>query len=90
MEVEDLVAAMRTLLEATSWTDWWFYDAKPFSMRDTNKKTKVQCLFVTGTRMHLLVTKTALMICANSMLKQCDAVLGKVKDNISSDSFMDL
>ena len=39
-EVEDVEAAARTLLEATSEIDWWFYAAKSLGMRDTSEKTK--------------------------------------------------
>ena len=50
---------------------------------------KVKHLFVAGARCQLLVAKTASTMWGNLILKRCDAVLVKVKDNIS-DSFMDL
>ena len=37
-----------------------------------------------------MVSKTALMIWASSLLRQCDAALGKLKDNISFKSYIEL
>ena len=87
-ELKDLEATVRTLLEVTSWRNWWFYIAK--SLCDTSEKAKVQHLLVVSARMQLLVAKTASTIWANSTLKWCDAMLGKVKDNISFELFIEL
>ena len=43
-----------------------------------------------GTRCQLLVAKTASTLWANFVLKRRDAVLAKVKDSISLESFMEL
>ena len=51
---------------------------------------RLKCLFVAGVYCQLLVAKTALPIWANLLLKHQDAVLGKIKDDISFESFMDL
>ena len=47
-------------------------------------------LCVAGARCQLLVAKTASIVWANLVLKWRDAVLTKVKDSISFESFMDL
>ena len=49
-EMEDMEAAIRTLLEAAFWMDWWFDTAKPLVMKDAREKAKVHRFFVTGTR----------------------------------------
>ena len=82
---EDLEAAGRTLLEETFWMDWWTCTTKSFS-----DMAKVRLLFVEGARCQLRVAKTVSTICVNALLKRCDAILGKVKNNISYESFMEL
>ena len=81
-KVEDLKAAERTLLKVTSWIDWWFYAAKSLAMQDI-RRAKVELFFVAGARTILLVAKTASTIWENTLLKCCDALLGKMKGNIS-------
>ena len=34
IEIEDLKATVRTLLDVTSWMDWWTYAAKFLALRD--------------------------------------------------------
>ena len=48
----------------------------------------VKAAFFAGARCQLLVVKTVSTMCANLVLKQWDAVLTKVKDSISLESFM--
>ena len=52
--------------------------------------SKVKRLFVSGCKCQLLVAKTVSTIGANSLLKQCDAALGKLKDNISFEFAMEI
>ena len=51
---------------------------------------RIKCLFVVSARCHLLVAKTASTLCANQFLKLSNAMLAKLKGNISFESFMDL
>ena len=48
--VESLETTARTLLEAISWVDWWFYTAKSLAICDKSKTAKVKCLFVAVAR----------------------------------------
>ena len=69
--------------------DWWTFAAKSLAFRDSSNTAKVRH-FVMDAKCQLLVAKTASTIWANTLLKHCDAVHGKVKDNISFESFMEL
>ena len=89
-EVWYLEAEARIFLEAITWIDWWFYTAKSLALMDTSKRAKVKRPFVAGARIRLLVVKTAPIIWANALLKSCDAILGKVKDNLSFESYIEL
>ena len=56
----------------------------------SSEAKKLEHLFVDGAHCKFLVFKTALTMWASLLLKCCDAVLGKLKDNMSFDSFMEL
>ena len=66
------------------------FAAKSMALRSSGDTRMLKCLFVAGARCQLLVAKTASSIWANLILKRRDAVLTKVKDSISFESFMDL
>ena len=89
-EAEDLEAAVLTLIEATSWMNWWKFAARSMALSSSSDHHKVKCFFVAGARCQLLVAKTVSTMWANLILKRCDAILAKVKDNILFESFMDL
>ena len=68
-------------------------------MGDPKEKAKVQCLFVTGARTQMMVTGafTQMMVAEAAstpwesfLQKLCDVVLGKIKANISFQSYMEL
>ena len=42
VEVENLETAVRTLVEVTSWMDWWFSTAKTLAMLDMAGVTMTQ------------------------------------------------
>ena len=86
-EAEALEAALRSIVEATSWMGWWTYAMKSLSLKSTNDTQLVRRLSLAGARCQLLVAKTASTLWANIILKCWDAVLAKVKDSMS---FMDL
>ena len=54
------------------------------------EKAKVKCSFVTGARTQILVAETASTVWANTLHKYRDAVQGKVKNNVSFESFAEL
>ena len=83
-EAEDMEAALKSIVEVTLWMDWWTFAMKSLSLKSTNDARFVRRLSLAGARCQLLVAKTTLT------LKRCDAVLTKVKDSISFESFMDL
>ena len=56
-EFEDLEIAVRTLLEATSWMDWWYHAAKSLAMPVTSVGAKMKQLFVAGAKTQLLVER---------------------------------
>ena len=88
--IKDLETIAEALLESTSWMAWWFYVAKSLAMHDTSERAEVQCLFITGVRMQLSDGMITSIVWTDLMLKHHNAVLQKVKDNISFESFMEL
>ena len=89
-EIEDLEATARTLLETTSWLDWWMHTTKSLALCDKSDVDKIKCLFIAGSKFQLLVAMTAATIWTNMFLNCHDAVLGMVKINFSYDSYMKL
>ena len=87
-EAEELEAALRSVVEATSWMDWWTYAMKSLSLKSTDDARVVRRLSLAGARCHLLVAKTSSTLWANMALKRRDAVLAKV--TLSFKSFMEL
>ena len=63
---------------------------KSLALQSSSDTCLICCLSLAGTRCQLLVAKTASTLWANLVLKRRDAVLAKVKDSISFESFMDL
>ena len=53
-ETEDLEATARTIMEATSWMDWWTYSAKSLALSDSSEVKKVKHHFVASTHCQLL------------------------------------
>ena len=43
-EAEEMEAALRSIVEATSWMDWWTYAMKSLSLRSTDDTSLVQHL----------------------------------------------
>ena len=89
-EDEDMEAALKSIVEATSLMDWWTYVMKSLALKSTTDAYLVRRLSLAGARCQLLVTKTASTLWANVVLKRRDVVWAKVKDSISFESFMDL
>ena len=87
---EDMEAALKSIVEATSWMDWWTYAMKSLALKSTTDSLLVCHLSLAGTICQLLVAKTASTLWANIVLKRRDTVLAKVKDSFSFESFMDL
>ena len=81
---------MRSIVEATSWMDWWTFSVKSLALKSSSDARLVHRLSLAGGRCQLLVAKIASALWINLVLKQRDAVMGKVKDSISFESFMDL
>ena len=67
-KTKDLETVVRTLLEKTSWVDWWTYAAKSLAFRNKSDVAKVKHLFMAGTRCQLLVAKTASTVRASMLL----------------------
>ena len=89
-EEEDLEAAVWSIVEATSWMDWWTFAMKSLALKSSSDARLVCRLSLAGARYQLLVVKMASTLWANLVLKRHDTVLAKVKDSISFKSFMDL
>ena len=90
MESEEMEAALRSVVEAFSWMDWWAYAMKSLLLKSTNDASFVCRLSLAGARCQLLVAKTSSTLWANIVLKRQDAVLAKVKDSMSFEYFIDL
>ena len=82
-------AALQSIMEATMWMDWWTFAMKSLALKSTDDARLVHRWLLAGARCHLLVAKMASTLWANVILKQRDAVLAKVKDSVSFESFMD-
>ena len=89
-EAADMEAALRSIVEATSWMDWWTYAMKSLSLKSTDDTRLLRRFSMATARCQLLVVKTASTLWANVILKRRDAVLAKVKDAMSFESYNDL
>ena len=89
-EAEDMEAAMWSIVEATSWMDWWRFAMKSLALKYSSDACLIRRLSLAGARCQFLVAKTASTLWANLVLKKCDTVLAKVKDSISFESLMNL
>ena len=87
-KAEDMEAALKSFVEATSWMDWWTFAMKSLSLKSTKDAHLVCHLTKAGARCQMLVAKMASTLWANVILKQCDAVLAKVKNFTSFESLM--
>ena len=87
LEAEDLKAAVQSIIEATSWMDWWTFTVKSMALKSAQEVQLIKQLCIAGADCQMLVAKTASTVWANLILKRQDAVLTKVKD---SESFMNL
>ena len=56
-EVEDLETAIRSIIEATSWTDWWTFTFKFMAPRFSQEVRMLKQLCVAYTRYHFLWRK---------------------------------
>ena len=74
-------AALKSIVEATSWIDWWTFAMESLSLKSTKDLRLVRRLSLAGARCQLLVARTASTLCANVVLKRRDAVLVRVKDS---------
>ena len=89
-EAEDVEAAVRSIIEASSWLNWWTFTVKSMALRFSQEVRMLKQLCIAGARCQLLVEKTVSTVWVNLVLKWRDAVIMKVKDSISFESFMDL
>ena len=80
METEDMEAAARSIVEATSWRDWWTYAMRSLVLKSTDDGRLICSVSLAGARCQLLVVKTASIVRAKIILKRRDALLAKVKD----------
>ena len=89
-EAKDMKAAMQSIVEVTSWMDWWTFAMKSLAFKSTSNACLVRRLSLTGARCQLLVAKMASTLGANLVLKRRNVVLAKVKDSVSFESSMGL
>ena len=68
-EAEDLEAAVRSIVEVTSWMDWWTF-TKSISLQSSQEVRMLKRLFVAVARCQLLVEKTASPVWANLVLNR--------------------
>ena len=80
-EAKDMEAAMRSIVEATSWMDCWAFAMKSLAFKAMSDAGLVLRLNLAGSNCQLRVAKTASTLWANLVLKRCDVVLVKVKDS---------
>ena len=83
-------AAAHSIVEATSWMDWWTFAMRSLALKFTDDSCLVRRLSLAAARCLLPIAKMAFALRANIILKRRDAVLAKVKDSVSFESFMDL
>ena len=85
-DVEDMDSAIRSFVEAASWTDWWTFAVKSLALQSSSDSR----LCLAGGRCQLLVAKTTSFLWANIILQQFGAVMVKMKKTVCFESFMDL
>ena len=64
-EAEDLEVASRSIVETTSWMDWWTFSAKSMALWTSEEVRMLKQLFMAGARCQLLVVKTAFTMWIN-------------------------
>ena len=75
-------AVARSIVEATSWMDWWTCALRSLAMKSIDDGWLVLRMSLAGARCQFLVAKTASTLWANIILKRRDAVLANVKDSM--------
>ena len=73
-----------------SWMDWSTFATKSMDLSGLEDSHRIHYLFVAGVCCQIQVAETASTFWDNFLLKHHDAILGKIKDDISFESFMDL
>ena len=73
LETKDMEATLRSIVEATSWMDWWTLSLKSMAFKSSSDARLVCRLSLAGARCQLLVAKMASTLWANLVLKQHDA-----------------
>ena len=58
-KAKDVEAALKSIVKATSWIDWWTFAMKSLLLKSTKDTRLVLSLSITGARCQLLVAKTA-------------------------------
>ena len=81
---------MRSIVKTTSWMDWWTFALESLCLQSSSDSRLNRHLSLAGSRWQLLVAKMTSTVWANIILTRHDAVLVKVKDSVSFESFMDL
>ena len=81
-EAEDLKAAVRSIVEDSTWMDWWTFIAKSTALQSSQEVLLLKRPFVTGSRCYLLLAKTASTVWANLVLKSWDTVLAVLRSRI--------
>ena len=89
-ESEDMEAAPRSIVEATSWMDWWTFAMRSLALKSTNDGRLVRRLSLAGARCQLLVAKTASTLWANISLRAGMWSWLRSRTLMSFESFMDL
>ena len=56
-EAEEMEAALQSIIEATSWMDWWTFAMKSLALQSTKDSRLVRHLIVAGARCQLLVAR---------------------------------
>ena len=68
-KVEDMEAAVRSTVEATSWMDWWTFTMKSQALQSSGESRLVRLLSMAGGGCQFLVAKMTSTLWVNIVLK---------------------
>ena len=88
-EAEDLEAAVRSFVEATSWIDWWTFTAKSMALQSFQEVRMLKPLFSCWCEVPAAGGEDCIYCMGELNTKTVRCVFTEVKDSVSFEFFMD-
>ena len=89
-QIEEVELVTHTLLESSSWLDWWSCAAWSMILLNCNDEVKCYFLFVAGAWTRMMMAHISLLLWVNTVLKRWNEVLAKLKLNLIYVAWMEL